>query len=100
MLTESLTELESRERLPTLRHLANGGRIDALLTHEALARLMVQTSRQTGLSEVYSEILTFRRSPFYVCACPEMIGLEFGELQSRLQVPDSHLTDLLTMLRV
>ncbi|MFJ6212204.1 NAD-binding lipoprotein [Streptomyces sp. NPDC092296] len=54
-----------------------GGRV--LSIDDITARLIVQTSRQPGLSRVYQELLDFDGDEFYMVAEPALIGRSFGE---------------------
>jgi hypothetical protein len=54
--------------------------------HETLSRMMVQTARQSGLAEVYTDLLTFEGSELYYAHMPEVEGLEWSKVQARLHV--------------
>ncbi|GAB2609949.1 lipoprotein [Streptomyces capparidis] len=54
-----------------------GGRV--LNVDDITARLIVQTSRQPGLSLVYQELLDFAGDEFYVVPAPSLAGRTFGE---------------------
>ncbi|MCK5786056.1 MAG: hypothetical protein KAH54_05815, partial [Candidatus Sabulitectum sp.] len=51
---------------------------------EIVMRLLVQVSRQPGLSSVYSEILSFRGNEFYLKEFPELVGRDFREVSERM----------------
>ncbi|MFE0107292.1 TrkA C-terminal domain-containing protein [Streptomyces sp. NPDC059009] len=59
--------------------LAAGDAGRVLNIDDVTARLIVQTSRQTGLSLVYAELLDFAGDEFYTVAEPRLVGRSFGE---------------------
>ncbi len=58
------------------------GRVVAVDAEEMLAKIMVQTSRTSGLATVYSELLSFDGCEIYFHKAP-WNGVSFGELQFR-----------------
>lgn len=58
------------------------GEVWAVDTEEILAKILVQTSRTSGLAVVYNEILSFDGSEMYFHGA-DWGGLKFGELQYR-----------------
>lgn len=59
--------------------LAAGADSRVLNIDDITARLIVQTSRQPGLSLVYGELLDFAGDEFYTVHEPRLVGEEFGE---------------------
>ncbi|MFF8293378.1 NAD-binding lipoprotein [Streptomyces sp. NPDC016309] len=59
--------------------LAAGPSGHVLSIDDIVARLLVQTSRQPGLSLVYEELLDFAGDEFYVVPAPPPAGRTFGE---------------------
>ncbi len=55
-----------------------------LPVREIVMRLVVQVSRQPGLSAVYNEVLSFDRNEFYLNECPEVENCTFREISSRI----------------
>ncbi|MGW0389825.1 CASTOR/POLLUX-related putative ion channel [Streptomyces sp. NPDC003042] len=51
-----------------------------LCVDDIVARLLVQTARQPGLSLVYSELLDFEGDEFYPAAAEGLVGRTFGEV--------------------
>jgi len=47
---------------------------------EIISRLLVQITRQDGLSRVYSEILSFDRNEFYILSKPELSNMKFQDI--------------------
>lgn len=60
------------------------GRVVVVDAEEMLAKIMVQTSRTTGLAVVYSELLSFDGCEIYFHKAP-WNGVSFGELQFRFK---------------
>lgn len=59
--------------------LAAGPAGHVLCVDDIVARLLVQTARQPGLSLVYSELLDFEGDEFYPVAPGDLVGRTFGE---------------------
>ncbi|MFD3761535.1 NAD-binding lipoprotein [Streptomyces sp. NPDC058622] len=59
--------------------LAAGPAGHVLCVDDIVARLLVQTARQPGLSLVYSELLDFEGDEFYPVAAAGLVGRTFGE---------------------
>ncbi|MFJ8693487.1 CASTOR/POLLUX-related putative ion channel [Streptomyces roseolilacinus] len=59
--------------------LAAGPHGHVLSVDDVVARLLVQTSRQPGLSLVHQELLDFAGDEFYVVPVPALTGRTFGE---------------------
>lgn len=72
-----VAEIRNEKNLEVARMV---GRDEAqmVLAGELIARIAVQTSRQSGLSKVYMELLDFDGDEIYFCAEPKLTGLDFG----------------------
>jgi len=57
------------------------GKVSAIDVEEILAKIMVQTSRTSGLAVVYSELLGFSGCEMYLFNDPRWSGLKFDRLQ-------------------
>lgn len=57
------------------------GKVTAIDVEEILAKIMVQTSRTSGLAVVYSELLGFSGCEMYIHNDPRWNGLKFDRLQ-------------------
>jgi voltage-gated potassium channel Kch len=76
-----------------IRHAANMeaarlvGRDEAdwVLTDDLISRITVQTSRQSGLSVVYTELLDFGGDEIYFSAQPDLVGKSYFETQLAFQ---------------
>jgi voltage-gated potassium channel Kch len=62
-----------------IARLIAGDEVHLLLADELIARIIAQTSRQSGLSAVYLELLDFAGHEFHVAALPELSGRTFGD---------------------
>lgn len=61
-------------------NLVGGNAAHWVLGEELISRLIVQTSRQSGLSSVFTELLDFEDSEMYICDAPGSVGKSYGEL--------------------
>lgn len=64
--------------------IAGGDRAEILNFQKTVARLMVQTGRHPGMSEVLSELLSFKGNEIYVEDIPDAVGRSFTEINLRL----------------
>lgn len=55
-----------------------GKEVQLVLADELISRIIVHTSRQSGLSGVYSELLDFEGSEIYLQEVPQVAGWPFG----------------------
>lgn len=62
-----------------MARVVGGAEVQLVLADELLSRIVVHSSRQAGLSAVYSELLDFEGSEIYVTAQPYLTGKTFGE---------------------
>jgi hypothetical protein len=77
-------ELIDAARKEVVERLGTGG-VEVVSMKETLSRMMVQTSRQNGLAQVYRDLLSYEGSEFYFKAFPELSGRAFGEAQWRMK---------------
>jgi voltage-gated potassium channel Kch len=56
-----------------------GSELQLILADDLISKIVVQSSRQSGLSAVYSELLDFDGCEIYTTAQPDLTGLSFGE---------------------
>lgn len=75
-----LNKPETKSILPSIFP----GPLAPIVLGDTLARILVQTSRSAGLSEVFGDLLTFEGSELYFVAIEELTGLEFGKVQASL----------------
>jgi len=60
-------------------HRIMGNEVQLVLAGDLIARIAAQTSRQSGLSVVYTELLDFGGDEIYVNEEPGLVGRTFGE---------------------
>lgn len=77
-----VAELKSRASLETAK-LIGEGEARWVVEPDVLARLMVQTSRCTGLTHIVKDLLDFEGDEVYVRRLPELDGSTFAEIQFR-----------------
>lgn len=66
--------------------------VEPVLVGQLIARVITQTSRQSGLSTVYTELLNFEGDEIYFHAEPRLVGTTYG--QALLAYKDSTLLGL------
>ena len=64
--------------------IAGGERAEILNFHKTIARLMVQSGRHPGMSEILSELLSFKGNEIYVEENTAVEGLTLNEINLRL----------------
>jgi Castor and Pollux protein voltage-gated ion channel component len=62
-----------------IAQIASNGKAEIILTRVVISRLIAQTSRQSGLSYVYENILTFAGDEIYIKHFPAITGQPFQE---------------------
>lgn len=77
-----VTQLRAPENREIVTMLAKNDEIDALLTGDLIARVTAQTSRQSGLSIVYTELMNFGGDEIYFKEEPSLSGRSYGEALS------------------
>lgn len=70
--------IRERKSLDVAR-MVGGNEVELLMLDEVIARITAQTCRQTGLSEVYTELLSFEGDEIYFRKEPRLAGKTFGE---------------------
>lgn len=56
-----------------------GSEVQLVLADDLISRIVVHSSRQSGLSAVYSELLDFDGCEIYTIDQPELVGKSFGD---------------------
>lgn len=59
--------------------LVGGDEVELVVADHAIAKIIAQTCRQSGLSVVYTELLNFSGDEIYMVSEPSLIGATFGE---------------------
>ena len=75
-----VAELQHRENIEIAR-IASQRSISLVCSSEVLSRMIVQASRQHGLSSVYSALFGFARNEIFIQPQPECVGQRFDDLQ-------------------
>lgn len=71
-------ELRDAESIEVAR-VVGGDEVQLVLADDLIARVMVQSTRQPGLSAVFTELLDFDGCEIYVIEQPELTGKSFAE---------------------
>ncbi len=74
-----VTQLADAKNLQVIKMLGKEDRIYALQTKDIIARVTTQTSRQSGLSLVYTELLNFGGDEIYFKKEETLTGKTYGE---------------------
>ncbi|MEQ1785188.1 MAG: hypothetical protein ABMA14_27915, partial [Hyphomonadaceae bacterium] len=62
-----------------LARTVGGNEVQIVLADDLISRILVQSTRQSGLSAVFSELLGFDGSEVYTAKADAVIGMTFGE---------------------
>jgi hypothetical protein len=73
------TQLKSDHSVEVVKMLANQDKIHTLVMGDQIARIVAQTSRQAGLSVVYTELLNFSEDEIYFQLEPKLVGKTYAE---------------------
>ncbi|MFN8454022.1 MAG: potassium transporter TrkA [Anaerolineae bacterium] len=73
-----VAELHETKNLEIAR-MVGGGEVEPVLISDLIARITVQTCRQSGLSVIYTELLDFGGDEIYFHTEPALAGKTFGE---------------------
>jgi voltage-gated potassium channel Kch len=82
-----VTQIRDRQNMDVLKMVSPKDKVLAILTGDLIARVVAQTSRQSGLSVVYTELMNFGGDEIYFKEEPGLCGKTFGE--SLLQFEES-----------
>lgn len=74
-----VTQIGDPKNKELLEMIGERDRVQAILSGDLIARLTAQTSRQSGLSVVYTELLNFGGDEIYFTHEPTLVGKTFGE---------------------
>jgi voltage-gated potassium channel Kch len=78
-----VTPVREPETLDVLRMIGQKDHVQPVLTNDLIARVVAQTSRQSGLSVVYTELMNFGGDEIYFADVPQaLMGRTYGELLS------------------
>jgi ion channel POLLUX/CASTOR len=74
-----ITQLYDGRNLDVLKMLATRDTVQPVLSTDVIARVVAQTSRQNGLSTVYTELMNFGGDEIYFTEEPALVGKTYGE---------------------
>lgn len=75
-----VTQVRWPENLDVLRMIGQKDLVQPILTNDLIARVVAQTSRQSGLSIVYTELLNFGGDEIYFTDVPaSLVGKTYGD---------------------
>ena len=72
-------EIENKKNYEVAK-MVGGDEVELILSDEIISRIMVQTSRQSGLSVVYIELMDFGGDEIYFMEEPKLVGKTFREI--------------------
>ena len=82
-----VTQIRDPKNMDVIKMIGVKDKLLAVLTGDLIARVVAQTSRQSGLSVVYTELLNYGGDEIYFIEEPTLVGKTFGE--ALLQFEDS-----------
>ena len=74
-----VTQIRDARNMDVLKLVGEKDNVQAVLTGDLIARVVAQTSRQSGLSVVYTELMNFGGDEIYFKHEPALTGKTFGE---------------------
>ena len=72
-------EMENKKNFDVAK-MVGGNEVELILSDEIISRIMVQTSRQSGLSIVYQDLMDFDGDEIYFDTADTLIGKTFKEI--------------------
>jgi voltage-gated potassium channel Kch len=74
-----VTQIRNEKNMDVLKIVGVNDKVQAVLTGDLIARVVAQTSRQSGLSVVYTELMDFGGDEIYFKQEPALAGKTYGE---------------------
>ncbi len=74
-----VTQIRDPKNMDVVRMLGVKDTVQPILTNDLIARVVAQTSRQSGLSIVYTELMNFGGDEIYFKELPALFGKTYGE---------------------
>jgi len=87
-----VTQIRHEKNMDVLKIVGEKDNVQAVVTGDLIARVVAQTSRQSGLSVVYTELMDFGGDEIYFKHEPSLTGKTYGE--ALLAFEDSSLMGL------
>ncbi|GAB4233241.1 MAG: lipoprotein [Ekhidna sp.] len=72
-------EMEDKRNFDVAK-MVGGNEVELILSDEIISRIMVQTSRQSGLSVVYQDLMDFDGDEIYFEEAPQLVGRSFRDI--------------------
>lgn len=74
-----ITQIRNAKNMAVLKLVGEKDNVQAVQTGDLIARVVAQTSRQSGLSVVYTELMDFDGDEIYFTHETALVGKKFGE---------------------
>jgi ion channel POLLUX/CASTOR len=74
-----VTQIRDLHNMEVIRMVGVRDRVQVILTGDLIARIIAQTSRQSGLSATYTELMDFGGDEIYFSTEPSLFGKTFGK---------------------
>ena len=74
-----ITQIRDPKNMDVVKMISGKDTVQPILTNELIARVVAQTSRQSGLSLVYTELMNFGGDEIYFKKEPALSGKTYGE---------------------
>ncbi len=74
-----VTQIHDQKNRDVVEMIGGNDRVQAVLSGDLIARVVAQTSRQSGLSVVYTELLNFGGDELYFSFEPTLVGKTYAE---------------------
>lgn len=74
-----VTQIRDQQNMDVIKLLSTKDVVQPILTTDLIARVVAQTSRQSGLSIVYTELMNFGGDEIYFKQEPNLSGKTFGD---------------------
>ena len=74
-----VTQIRDPKNMDVVKMISGKDIVQPILTNELIARVVAQTSRQSGLSLVYTELMNFGGDEIYFKEEPSLSGKTYGE---------------------
>jgi Trk K+ transport system NAD-binding subunit len=60
--------------------MVGAGKVETIVSHDVIGKLMIMSARQPGLAKVFMEVLGFAGDEFYTKHWPKAVGKKMGDL--------------------
>lgn len=74
-----VTQIRNQQNMDVVKMLSANDTVQPILTTDLIARVVAQTSRQSGLSVVYTELMNFGGDEIYFKQEPNLSGKTYGD---------------------